>query len=88
MTYFHHYEEAYSPQIGRLFQIQEFAQNQSVPVSTSSFTDPTLPLCWLPLPENKDGIAGNSYYRSSVDYRLLSELIQTIEVRNGSFLYR
>ena len=52
------------------------------------FTDPTYPLCWLPSPENKDGIAGNSYYRSSVDHRLLSELIQSVEARNGSFLYR
>ena len=86
MTYFHHYKEPYSPQIGRFFQLQEFVQNQSVPVSTSSFTDPTFPLCWLPLPANKDGIVGNSYYRSSVNHRLLSKLIQTIEARNGSFL--
>ena len=80
--------EAYSPQMGKLFQLQEFAQSQSVPVNTSSFTNPTLPLCWLPLPEYKDGIAEISYYRSSVDHLLMSELIQTMEARNGSFLYR
>ena len=34
------------------------------------------------------GLAENSYYRGSLDHRLLSELLRTMEARNGSFLYR
>ena len=80
--------EAYFPQMERYFQLQEFTQYQPVSVSMSSFTDPTFPLCRLPLLENKDGIAGNSYYRSSVDRLLMPESILTMEARNGSFLCR